>query len=518
MQEKDCFVLLCKFHYSFIIKVEPIKKQRMMMMITTKVETFKNFIGGQWTESVSGNTFQSINPANREDIVGIFQASNQQDVQEAINAASQAFPKWAQTPLSKRAAILNKAAEILEQNVDKLAEELTREEGKPISDAKNEVLRSAQTLRYYSIEGQSFTGETFPNDDPNMKVSTEREPLGVVSVITPWNFPISIPARKIAPALITGNTVVFKPSSDTPLIAYRLVEALHKAGIPEGVINFVTGRSSDIGDLLVTHPAVKAITFTGSTAAGEDIHKKSSFTTRIQMELGGKNPIIVMDDADVELAATLTVNGAFSLTGQACTGTSRVIVLKAVKEAFVQKLVKKTSALKIGNGFEDGVKIGPLANEKQLKTVLKYIEYGKEDGADLVYGGRQLKGEKYDLGFYVEPAIFINVTPSMRIAKEEIFGPVVAVIEVETYEEAIAVANDVEYGLSASIVTNNLKIAQRFTKDIQAGTVKVNRTTTGNLINAPFGGVKKSSTSTFRESGRVGLEFFTLVKTVYVGY
>jgi alpha-ketoglutaric semialdehyde dehydrogenase len=487
-------------------------------LLTTKVETFHNFIGGKWIESGSSKTFQSVNPANQEDIVGVFQASNEQDVQQAIEAACQAFPKWAETAPSKRAAILNKAAAILEENVEKLAEELTREEGKHVTDAKNEVLRSAQTLRYYAVEGQSFTGETFPNDDPNMKVSTEREPLGVISVITPWNFPISIPARKIAPALITGNTVVFKPSSDTPLIAYRLVEALHNAGIPEGVINFVTGRASEVGDLLVTHPAVRAVTFTGSTAAGEDIHKKSSFTTRTQMELGGKNPIIVMDDADVELAATLTVNGGFSLTGQACTGTSRVIVLKEVKEAYVQKLIEKTSALKIGNGFEDGVKIGPLANEKQLKNVLKYIEYGKEDGATLVYGGQQLTEGQYGQGFYVQPAIFTNVTPDMRIAKEEIFGPVVAVIEVETYEEAVAIANDVEYGLSASIVTNNLKVAHQFTKEIQAGTVKVNRTTTGNLINAPFGGLKKSSTSTFRESGRVGLEFFTQVKTVYVGY
>jgi alpha-ketoglutaric semialdehyde dehydrogenase len=490
----------------------------VIVVITTKVETFNNYINGEWQESVSKKTFFSVNPANTDELVGEFQASNEQDVKIAIEAAKDAFPSWSQTAPSKRAAILNQAASILEQNAAALAEELTREEGKHVDDAKNEVIRSAQTLRYYAVEGQSFTGETFPNDDANMKVSTEREPLGVVSVITPWNFPLSIPARKIAPALITGNTVVFKPSSDTPLIAFRLVEALDKAGIPKGVINFVTGKASDVGDLLVTHPAVRAVTFTGSTAAGEDIHSKASFTTRTQMELGGKNPLIVMDDADLNLAATLTVNGAYSLTGQACTGTSRVIVLKEVKEKFVQKLVEKTSALKIGNGFEAGVKIGPLANEKQLKNVLKYIEFGKEDGAELVYGGEQLLTGEFEKGYYVQPAIFTNVKPNSRIAKEEIFGPVVAVIEVDTYEEAIAVANDVEYGLSASIVTNNLKIANQFTKDIQAGTVKVNRTTTGNLMNAPFGGLKKSSTSTFRESGRVGLEFFTQLKTVYMGY
>lgn len=487
-------------------------------MLTTKVETFNNYINGEWKESVSNKLFYSTNPANIDDLVGAFQASNKNDVKLAIDAASKAFPNWAKTAPSKRAAILNKAADILEQNADQFAEELTREEGKHVKDAKNEVIRSAQTLRFYAVEGQTITGETFPNDDPNMKVLTEREPLGVVSVITPWNFPLSIPARKIAPALITGNTVVFKPSSDTPLIALRLVEALQQAGIPNGVINFVTGKASDVGDLLVNHPSVRAITFTGSTAAGEDIHKKSSFTTRTQMELGGKNPLIVMEDADIDLAVDLTVNGGFSLTGQACTGTSRVIVMKEVKESFIQKLIEKTSSLKIGNGFEEGVKIGPLANEKQLKNVLKYIAVGKEDGATLAYGGERLTAGNLEKGFFVKPAIFTNVKPNHRIAKEEIFGPVVAVLEVDSYEEAIMVANDVEYGLSAAIVTNNLKIANKFTKDIQAGTVKVNRTTTGNLVNAPFGGLKKSSTSTFRESGRVGLEFFTQLKTVYIGY
>lgn len=490
----------------------------MINLLTVKVETYKNYISGKFEESSSNQTFESINPANTKDVVGVFQASKEEDVKKAIEAASNAFPKWTNTAPSKRAAILNKAADYLESNLEQFAQELTREEGKTIDNAKNEVARSAQTLRYYAVEGQSITGETFPNDDGNMNVSTEREPLGVVSVITPWNFPLSIPARKIAPALITGNTVVFKPSSDTPLVAYRLVEAFHQAGIPEGVINFVTGKSSEVGDLLVEHPAIKAVTFTGSTSAGEHIHKRVSFTTRTQMELGGKNPLIIMEDADLETAATLTVNGGFSLTGQACTGTSRVIVMKSIKEQFIEKLIKKTSALKIGDGFEEGVKIGPLANEKQLKNVLSYIEVGKEEGAQLIYGGNHLTTDHYQNGYYVQPAIFTDVLPSMCIAKEEIFGPVIAVIDVETYEEAIQIANDVDYGLSASIVTNDLKTAHKFTKDIQAGTVKVNRTTTGNLINAPFGGLKKSSTSTFRESGRAGLDFFTQIKTVYVGY
>ncbi|WP_408007940.1 aldehyde dehydrogenase family protein [Pseudalkalibacillus sp. A8] len=490
----------------------------MSNVLIAKAERYKNLIAGEWTSATSEKTFQSTNPANKEEVVGEFQASTEEDVNKAIQSAADAFPEWANTAPSKKAAILNKAADLLEEQVEKLADELTWEEGKPLGASRKEVLRSAQTLRYYAVEGQSFTGETFPQDDPNMKVSTELEPLGVVTVITPWNFPISIPARKIAPALITGNTVVFKPSSETPLIAYRLVEALHKAGLPDGVLNFITGSSKDIGDSLVAHPEVKAVTFTGSTGAGEHIHRNVSLETRTQMELGGKNPIIVMDDADVELAAQLTVNGGYSLTGQACTGTSRVIVMKEVKEKYLDALVEKTEALKIGNGFEQGVTICPLASEKQLKNVLKYIGIGKEEGAKLVYGGEHLTDGDLAKGFYVQPTIFTDVTPEMTIAQEEIFGPVISVIEVENYEEAISVANDVKYGLAASIVTNNLKTAQRFTKEIKAGTVKVNRTTTGNLINAPFGGLKKSSTSTFRESGRAGLEFFTQIKTVYVGY
>ncbi|MEG9295858.1 aldehyde dehydrogenase family protein [Mangrovibacillus sp. Mu-81] len=490
----------------------------MFHVLVAKAELYKNLINGQWEDSSSEKTFVSLNPANKEEVVGVFQASTKEDVKRAIESADNTFHSWAATAPSKRAAILNKAAQYLIDHAEQFAEELTREEGKPIKAARGEVLRSAQTLKYYAVEGQSHSGETFPQDDPEMEVSSRLEPLGVITVITPWNFPLSIPARKIAPALITGNTVVFKPSSETPLVAYRLVEALVHAGLPDGVLNFITGHSTEIGDSLVDHPAVKAVTFTGSTGAGERIHRNVSFDTRTQMELGGKNPLIVMEDADIELAATLTVNGGYNLTGQACTGTSRVIVMKEVKERFLKTLVEKTQTLKMGSGFEDGVTICPLASEKQLKNVLNYIEIGKQEGATLLYGGEHVAEGDFSNGYYVSPAIFSDVTPSMRIAQEEIFGPVIAVIEVESYKEAMDIANAVEYGLSASIVTNDLKTAHRFTKDIKAGTVKVNRTTTGNLMNAPFGGIKKSSTSTFRESGRAGLDFFTQIKTIYIGY
>jgi alpha-ketoglutaric semialdehyde dehydrogenase len=487
-------------------------------MIETTVQTFKNLINGEWVDSASRKTFQSVNPADIKDIVGIFQASTEEDATNAVRAAEYAFASWAGTPPSKRAEILNKAADLFESRIDQIARELTREEGKILSASRMEVGRSASTFRFYAVEATTFTGETFPVDDGNSFVYTIREPLGVISVITPWNFPVSIAARKIAPALMAGNTVVFKPSSDTPLVGLRLVEALVDAGIPKGVINFVTGSAARVSQPLLTDPAIRAVTFTGSTGAGESIQKSVGLTTRTQMELGGKNPLIVLEDADIDKAVQLTIKAGFELTGQACTGTSRVIIMRSVHDAYVSRLIERTKELAIGNGLLSGIELGPLANQKQLKNVLYYIEKGMAEGATLEYGGTRLMGGSFDTGYYVTPAIFTNVTPEMTIAKEEIFGPVVGVIAVDTFDEALRIANDSEYGLSASIVTTSIEKAHKFAKAIQSGTVKINRTTTGNLMNAPFGGLKKSSTSTFRESGRVGLEFFTQTKTVYYGY
>jgi aldehyde dehydrogenase (NAD+) len=480
-----------------------------------KVETFRNLIDGEWCHSAS-RPFDNLNPADTSDIVGRFQASAAEDAGRAVAAAQAAFEVWKKTPISRRAAILNRAADHLDADADRTAREMTREMGKALSLAKDEILRSAQTLRFYAVEGQSLAGEVFPNDDPGMTVYTLREPLGVVSVITPWNFPVSIPARKIAPALITGNTVVFKPSSDAPLSGYRLAEAFAAAGLPKGVLNFITGRAGEVGPAITEPPVIRAISFTGSTAAGEQICRSVGFTTRTQMELGGKNPLIVMDDADLDQAADLAVKGGLSLAGQACTGTSRVLVMKQVRAAFTERLVARVKALKIGSGLSAGMDMGPLATAKQLETVLHYIAIGKREARHL-YGGERLTGAGYDGGYYVSPAIFTDVTQQMMIAREEIFGPVLAIIEVESYADAIAKANDTEYGLSAAIATRNPRIMHEFASDIQSGTVKINRTTTGNLINAPFGGLKRSSTSTFRESGRTGLEFYTQIKTVYRG-
>jgi aldehyde dehydrogenase (NAD+) len=482
----------------------------------TPIDEFRNHIDGKWSASRSGKQFDDVNPADTSDIVGRFPASSAADAEAAVRAASAAFAGWKRTPVSTRARILNRAADYFETNVDRFAGELTREQGKALNLSKDEILRSAQTLRFYAVEGQSFTGETFPNDDPDMVVYTQREPLGVVSVITPWNFPVSIPARKIAPALIAGNTVVFKPSSDAPLSGYRLVEAFVAAGIPNGVLNFIVGSAADVGPAITVPPVIRAISFTGSTTAGEQIHRSVSFTTRTQMELGGKNPLIVMEDADLDKAVDIAIKGGFSLSGQACTGTSRVLVMKEVKAAFTEKLLNKVKALKIGSGMVTGNDIGPLATARQLETVLRYIEIGKRE-ATLLCGGERLSGPGYDRGYYVSPAIFTDVTQHMRIAREEIFGPVIGIIEVTSYADAIAKANDTEYGLSAAIATRNPRYIHDFANDIEAGTVKINRTTTGNLINAPFGGLKRSSTSTFRESGRGALEFYTQIKTVYRG-
>jgi acyl-CoA reductase-like NAD-dependent aldehyde dehydrogenase len=487
------------------------------METVVSVETYKNLINGDWIASRSGETFNNSNPADINDLVGRFQSSVEEDVIAAIEAAEQAFQSWRYVSPSKKAEILYKAADLLEENAEQYAEELTREEGKTLAMSKMEVKRSAQTLRYYASEGLNASGETLPSDDPTTFVYTKKEPLGVITVITPWNFPISIPARKIAPALVTGNTIVFKSASDTPLIALRLVECLHNAGLPAGVINFVTGSATRTGVPLVTHPAIKAVTFTGSTSAGEKINRSVRLSTRVQLELGGKNPLIVMDDADIEQAAELTVKGGFDLTGQACTGTSRVIIMESVFESYLDKLIEKTKKLTIGNGLQSGVEIGPLANESQLKNVLDYIEIGKHEGAQLAYGGEHLTDGELANGFYVRPAIFTGVNAKMRIAQEEIFGPVVSIIQVKSFKEAMDIANDVEYGLSASICTKDHDLIQYFVNNVHSGMVKVNRPTTGVAYNAPFGGVKMSSTATYRESGRAALDFYTQTKTVYQG-
>jgi aldehyde dehydrogenase (NAD+) len=479
--------------------------------------TYENLIGGRWLESL-GETFDSVNPADTSDVVGYFQQSTAEDARQAIGAAKDAYPAWSETSPSRRAELLHRASQLIESNASDLARLLTREEGKTLAESKAEVKRTAANFRFYANEAYLMSGETLPSDEPSTFLYTLRVPLGVVSVITPWNFPLAIPSRKIAPALAAGNTVVYKPASLTPLMAIKLGEVLSEAGLPAGVINVVTGPASTVGNELVSNPNISAITFTGSYNVGDVIQHRAETTCRTQLEMGGKNPIIVLEDADLDLAVSCTIQGAFGLTGQACTGTSRAIVLKGVLGEFTEKLTEAARRLTVGDGSNDGVKMGPVADSQQEKTILDYIEIGRQEGADLLYGGRKLSGKSYDRGYFIEPTIFGEVRPDMRIAQEEIFGPVLAVIEASDFDEAIKIANGVEYGLSASICTRDLMLAQRFARVIEAGMVKINQPTTGVALNAPFGGMKKSSTETFREQGRMAMEFFTRVKTVSIKY
>jgi aldehyde dehydrogenase (NAD+) len=459
-----------------------------------------------------------VNPADTSDVLGHFQQATLEETRQAIQAARAAQPGWAAAAPQKRADVLGRVAELIEQRTGDLARLLTREEGKTIAESTAEIKRTSANFRFYAAQAHLVSGETLPSDEPSTFLYTLREPVGVVSVITPWNFPTAIPSRKIAPALAAGNAVVFKPASLTPLMGIKLGELMMEAGLPGGVLNVLTGAASIVGTEMVTNPAVSAVTFTGSYDVGDSIQHKVLTTCRTQLEMGGKNPIIVLGDADLDLAVSCTIRGAFGLSGQACTGTSRAIVVRAVIDQFTDKLLEATRKLTVGDGLAAGTHLGPVADAQQEKTILGYVDIGKVEGAQLIHGGRKLSGDGYDRGFFLQPAIFAGVRPAMRIAKEEIFGPVLAIIEVEDYDEAVAIANDVEYGLSASICTRDLSKAARFARSIEAGMVKINQPTTGVALNGPFGGMKRSSTDTFREQGAVAMEFFTRVKTVSVYY
>ncbi|MEM1517748.1 MAG: aldehyde dehydrogenase family protein [Nitrososphaerota archaeon] len=482
---------------------------------------YKNYIDGEYVESLSGEQFLDINPANINDILGSFQSSTREDAKKAISAALEAQEKWAETPPGERGRILIKASEILDSMKEDLITILTREEGKTLNDSRVEVNRAVSLFRFYGVLASRIHGESLQSSELRTHLITVKEPVGVVSVITPWNFPIAIPSWKIAPALACGNTVVFKPASYTPLIGYMLVEALVKAGIPKGVINYVTGSGSTVGLEMITNKNVDAITFTGSLEVGEEIRRQSALAgknIRIQLELGGKNPAIILPDANIDKAVEMVARGAFGLTGQVCTATSRAIVLDKVAEEFTRKIVEKAKKLRVGNGLREGVDLGPVVGQRELDKVLSYIEIGMREGAKLLTGGRRLTGGEYDTGYFVEPTVFADVTPDMRIAKEEIFGPVLAIMVASSLDEAIEIANSVDYGLAASIFTNSLDKAFEFISRIKAGVVKINKPTTGIEIQVPFGGYKKSSTETFRELGEAVIEFYTKTKTIYIGY
>ena len=479
-------------------------------------EIFGNFINGEWVNSSSGKTFKSVNPANIEEEIASYQVSTVSDVKAGIEAAKRSQTDWSTMPAPQRGTFLMKAAELLEQRTEQIASEMTREEGKTIAEAKGEVGRSVNILRYFGGEGARFCGETIPSERAGVFSYTFRKPLGVVSLLTPWNFPIAIPVWKIAPALISGNSVVIKPASVAPICTIRIIEVLNQAGLPKGVLNMVTGAGSVIGEELVSNPAIKAISFTGSCEVGQDIQQKTaSKGVKTQLEMGGKNPTIVLKDADLDLATDIVINGAFFSTGQKCTATSRAIIEKEIFNDFVALLVNKTQKLKVGNGLEQGVDIGPCVDENQMKTVLDYIAIGQKEGAKIICGGQRLMDEGRDKGYFIQPTIFSEVSSDMRIAQEEIFGPVLAVFPVEGFEQAITLANQVKFGLSASVVTNQLNRTFDYINQIEAGLIIVNLPSAGVEYQLPFGGTKASSTG-YREQGSVAIDFYSELRTVYL--
>jgi acyl-CoA reductase-like NAD-dependent aldehyde dehydrogenase len=481
-------------------------------------EVFRNYVAGQWVECKSHKTFPNINPADTDEVVGLFQASGPADVQEACDVAAKAQPGWAALPAPRRGEYLFKAAEILESRLAKLGEDMTREEGKTLPEAKAEVKRAINIFRYFGGEGARQFSYQIPSERENVFCYTMRKPLGVVGLITPWNFPSAIPAWKMAPALVGGNTVVIKPASLAPLSALRLVEALHEAGIPAGAINYVTGGGGTVGNTLVDHPAIRAVSFTGSCEVGNTLYDRvARRKIRVQLEMGGKNPTVVLKDADLNYAADVLVNGAFFSTGQKCTACSRAVIERAIYEPLVEILVAKTRKMKVGNGLEPGIDMGPAVDASQLETDLKYIEIAKQEGAKLLCGGNRLTGGIYDKGYFVEPTIFGNVTPEMRIAQEEVFGPVLALMVAEDFDDAMRLANSARFGLSASIVSRDLTRVHQFINGIQAGLITVNLPTAGVEYQLPFGGTKESSFG-MREQGPLALDFYTETRTVYLKY
>ncbi|MBU8906469.1 alpha-ketoglutaric semialdehyde dehydrogenase GucD [Desertibacillus haloalkaliphilus] len=486
------------------------------MSLQTKKETFLNFVNGEWVASSTGEVEESINPANKDEIVGYIQKSSLKDLEKAITAAKQAKNPWRKLSGAERGNYLYKAADILEENIEDIATTMTKEMGKTFPEAKGETARGVAILRYYAGEGMRKVGDVIPSTDSEALMFTTRSPLGVVGVITPWNFPVAIPVWKMAPALIYGNTVVIKPASEAAVTAAKVIKCFEEAGLPNGVINMVTGSGSVIGQGIVDNTDIDGITFTGSDMVGKQVGQGAlARGAKYQLEMGGKNPVIVAEDADLDLAVEATISGGLRSTGQKCTATSRVIVHADVYEEFRNKLVAKVKEIKIGNGLQDGTWMGPCASENQLNTVLSYISKGKEEGADLICGGNRYQDSDNPNGFFVEPTVFDNVKNNMAIAQEEIFGPVLALIKVDNIEEALEVANDVKFGLSASIFTTNISKMLSFIEDMEAGLVRINAESAGVELQAPFGGMKQSSSHS-REQGQAAIEFFTSIKTVFV--
>jgi len=481
-------------------------------------EKFQNYINGEWVDAVSGETFENRNPANWDEVVGIFPSSDERDVARAAAAAKEAKEKWAELTVTERAKILGKAGDIMVEKKEEISRLMTREMGKILKETMGDTQEGIDTAFYAYGEARRLYGITTPSELNDKITYTTVKPIGVAGLITPWNFPMAIPCWKSFPALLVGNSVVFKPASDTPATATMLVRIFEEAGMPRGVVNLVHGTGGKVGEAIIKHPDIGVISFTGSSAVGSRIAEVAGKSLkRVSLELGGKNPEIVMDDADLELALEGVLWGAFGTTGQRCTATSRLILHEPIYNKFIEMLRERTKQLRLGNGLDESTDVGPVINEAQMTKIMNYIEIGKNEGAKLILGGkRYVKGECRK-GWFIEPTIFIDVNPQMRIAQEEIFGPVLSVLKAKDLDEAVKIANNVVYGLSSSIYTTNLRNAMKAVEKLEAGITYVNAPTIGAECHLPFGGVKNTGNG-HREGGRWAYEIFSEIKTVYIDY
>jgi aldehyde dehydrogenase (NAD+) len=477
----------------------------------------RNYVSGEWTESETGETFEVVNPAEPNTVVNEYQRSSREDAAEAVEAAAATKDEWANTPAPQRGAILRETAKILEDRKEELTNLLTDEEGKTHAEAGGEVQRAIDIFYYFAEKASDLGGTVKSASGQHTNLYTRSEPVGVAALITPWNYPIAIPAWKLAPALATGNAVVINPASLAPGVALGIFEALEEAGVPDGVANIVTGPGSEVGDEIASHDSVDAVSFTGSGEVGNYVYDTAvDSQKRVQTEMGGKNPTLVSESADVEAAADIVAGGAFGVTGQACTACSRAIVHESVYDDFVEAIVEQAESIEIGPG--DEYEMGPQVSADELESTLDYIEVADKEGATLETGGGTPEGDRLGDGYFVAPTVFTDVESDYRIAQEEVFGPVLAVIKVSDFKEGVDVCNDVKYGLSASIVTQDHSEANRFVEEVEAGVVKVNEKTTGLELHVPFGGFQHSSSESWREQGDAGLDFYTIEKTVYDNY
>jgi aldehyde dehydrogenase (NAD+) len=480
--------------------------------------TYHNFIDGAWVPSVSGDLFEDRNPANSDEVVGVFQKSTAADVADAIDAARLAYERWRLVPAPKRAELLFRAAQLIAERKEALARDMTREMGKVLDETRGDVQEAIDMTFFMAGEGRRQYGHTVPAEMRDKFAMSVRQPMGVAAIITPWNFPMAIPSWKIIPALVCGNTVVFKPATLTPLSALNFVKILEEAGIPRGVVNLVTGGGGNVGNAMLVSDTIRIVSFTGSTEVGRTVSEAAAPSfKKVHLEMGGKNVVMVMDDANLELAVEGCLWGGFGTTGQRCTAASRVVVHEKVYDAFLEQFVSRARALRVGDGLDPMTQVGPSVSQGQLDTVMKYVEIGKDEGARLMCGGRRPSGSVYTKGYFFEPTIFADVSPSMRIAQEEIFGPVVSVIPCRSFDEAVAIGNGVQYGLSASIYTQDVNRAFAAMRDMYTGIFYINAPTIGAEVHLPFGGTKATGNG-HREAGTAALDVFSEWKSVYVDF